>query len=284
MSGLTRRQARLVERQIKKLYGRNYIPLRTGDSTLSIGDILASRKDILPIIDSSVFGPGITAHIEGHKVSKNITSSSAINITSKLHGQAVLSEHFKLEEAGIAVNFTSENQMFLKVKGLRQQSIRNFVEFRKKILDLYTRGEVSSRVYIVRGLLYADKFYLQYSGSKGGTIEFKLNIDAQIVDAEEKADFSLQWKKDVGFHIDGSNGGVLAYRVSGVRLKRHLLPEDIQAKILTGVSEADVLNTLSFKVRKELMDNDALEIVDLTDEVLVDEETETEPEPETETE
>ena len=269
MSELTRKQARLVKRQITKLYGRNYIPLITTDSTLTIGDILLSETDISPVIDSSIFDDNLTEFVEGQKVNKNITSSSEVNITTKFKGEAILSEHFKIDDAGIAVEFNSTNQMFLKVQGMRQKSIKNFIAFRKAILDKYSKGEISSKIYIVRGLVYADKYFLQYSGSNGGTIGFNLNTEVDTVDIEASADFSLKWKKNVGYHIDGSNGGVLGYRVSGVRLKRHLIPEEVQNRILLGMSESDALNLLSFEKRKNLIDSDALEVVDLTDEVLV---------------
>ena len=269
MSKLSRKQARVIQLEISKLYGRNYIPLITGDSTLSIGDILESKRDISPVIDSSDFSAAGTKFSEGRKENKNITSSVGINMTIKLKGEAVLSEHFKLDEAGIAVNFTSSNQMFLKVQGIRQQSIKNFVTFRNELLKKYTKGEISSKVYVVRGLVYADKFYLQYSGKKGGTIGFNIKADLSAVEAETQADFSLKWKKEVGYNVDGLNGGVLAYRVSGVRLKRHLLPGSVHKNILKGMSEADAMDTIAFNDRVKLLNNDALEIVDLTDEVLL---------------
>ena len=269
MGELTRRQARILKRQISKLYGRNYIPLTTADNAITIGDILIKKKDIVGAIDSSVFSNKNTQFVEGKKTNKNITSSSSINITTKLKGQELLSEHFNVEEAGISVEFTSENQMFLKVRGVRQQSMKNFVEFRKELLSKYTIGELSSKVYVVRGLVYADKYYLQYSGSKGGKIGF--NIGAEIASAEAgiNADFSFKWNEDVGYNIDGINGGVLAYRVSGVRLKRHLIPKEVHENILNGMSESDALDMVSFKDREKLLTDDALEIVDLTDEVLM---------------
>ena len=47
------------------------------------------------------------------------------------------------------------------------------------------------------------------------------------------------------------------------------MPEPVLDKILKGTSEADILDTLAFNDRKKLLSEDALEIVDLTDEVLV---------------
>ena len=202
MSELTRKQARILKRQISKIYGRNYIPLITSDSALSIGDILLEKKDIVAEVDSSVFDPSNVTFVEGKKVNKNITSSSSVNITTKLQGEAILSEHFKVNEAGLAVEFSSENEMFLKVQGIRQQSIKNFVEFRKELLSKYVSGELSSKVYVVKGLVYADKYYLQYSGNNGGTLGFNLDAEISSANADVNANFSLKWKKSVGYNID----------------------------------------------------------------------------------
>ncbi|WP_412985268.1 hypothetical protein [Pontimicrobium sp. IMCC45349] len=269
MSELTRKQARILKRQISKLYGRNYIPLITSDSTLSIGDILLKKKDIIAEVDSSVFNPSNVMFVEGKKVNKNITSSASVNLTTKLKGEAVMSEHFKVNEAGLAVEFSNENEMFLKVQGVRQQSIKNFVEFRKELLSKYVSGELSSKVYVVKGLVYADKYYLQFSGNKGGSLGFNLDAKANTANADVDANFSLKWKKSVGYNIDGVNGGVLAYRVAGVRLNRHLTPSNIHENILNGMSEADALDMVSFSDRKKLITKKAIEIVDLTDEVLL---------------
>ena len=43
-----RAQLRTLRRQIRKLYGRNYIPLTTATSTISMGDVLKRRNNIFP--------------------------------------------------------------------------------------------------------------------------------------------------------------------------------------------------------------------------------------------
>lgn len=270
MSELTRKQAGLIRRQINKLYGRNYIPLLTTDSTLTIGDILESKHDIMQIVDSSKFSKASTAIVEGVKVNKQITSHSNVNITFKAKGQAVLSEYFKLDEAGIGVEFTSNNQMYLKVIGMRQQSLQNFLDFKNELLNKFLSGEISSKVYVVRGLVYADKLYMQFSGTSGGTVGFAVDAEVKSIDAAINADFSCKWTKNVGYNIDAPNGGVLAYRVSGVRLRRELLPKTIQEKILKGSSEADALASLTVAQKQDLINKNALDVVDLTDEVLID--------------
>ncbi|MCB0479350.1 MAG: hypothetical protein KDC84_14370 [Crocinitomicaceae bacterium] len=273
MSELTNKQSKLIQRQIKKLYNRNYIAVKSGDNTLSIGDVLTDMKDTVPIIDSSAFPKKATKFIEGNKRNINITSDSEVNLTTKLKGSADFSEYFDLDEAGLIVEFQNNNDMLLKVRGIRQQSIKNFVEFRKELLSRYTQGELSSKVYIVRGLVYADKYYLQFSGSKGGKVGFNLKGSANVANMEADADFDIKWKKDVGFNVNAPKGGPLAYRVSAVRLNRHLIPTDLHDKIVAGNNESDLLDNLAFGTRKALLESNALEIVDATDELLLNEET-----------
>ncbi len=269
MSELTRKQARLMQRQIRKLYGRNYIPVVTSDSTLSIGDILLKKKDTFEEIDSSVFNPKNVKFVEGRKVNKNISSSSSVSITTKLNGSSLQLEHFDVEEAGLIVEFDSKNQMFLKVLGLRQQSMKNFVDFRKELFSKFVSGELSAKVYVVSGLVYADKYYLQYSGSRGGVLGLGISSNLSLGEGNINGDFFFKWNRDVGYSSNGEHGGVLAYRVSAVRLKRHLIPEYIHDNILKGMSESDALDMVAFKERQKLFDEDAFEIVDSTDEVLL---------------
>ncbi|MEZ4938954.1 MAG: hypothetical protein R2799_15300 [Crocinitomicaceae bacterium] len=272
MSELTNKQGKLIQRQIKKLYNRNYIPVRSGDNTLSIGDVLTNAKDTVPIIDSSEFSKKAVKFVDGNKRNINLTSNSDINLTTKLAGSADFPEYFDLEEAGLIVEFHNNNDMLLKVRGIRQQSIKNFVDFRKELLSRYTKGELSSKVYIVRGLVYADKYYLQFSGNKGGKVGFNLKGKAHVADFGANADFDVKWKKDVGLNINAPKGGPLAYRVSAVRMNRHLIPADLHAKVVNGNNEADLLDNLAFASRKALMEANALEIVDATDELLLNEE------------
>lgn len=269
---LTKKQTRILERTISKIYGRNYIPLTTPDGTFTIGDVLASKNDTVPIIDSSMFPVSSVSFTQGCKMNCNITSSSEVDISLKLKGEAVLSDFFKIDEAGLAVNFNSDNQMFLKVIGLRQQSMTNFIEFRNELLSLYKQGKISARSFAIRGIVYADQYYLQFSGSRGGTIGLSLMGDVKPADIDVDANFSIKWKKEVGFSIDGTEGGVLAYRVSGIRFKRHMMPDAIQKKVLDGISETNLLDKLSISERTGFIKEDALEIVDLTNEVIFSEE------------
>ena len=269
MIGITKKQARILRNQIRKIYGRNYIPNLTGDNNISIGDVLMGSHDEVPVIDGKEFKSSLIKYVEGNKMNMNIASSSEVSISTKIKGEATISEYFKINDAGIAVDFSSANQMFLKLSGCRQRSMSNFITFKKHILESYTKGDISSKVYIVRGLIYADKYFLQYSGKKGGSVGFSVDAKVKAIDVELNANFSLKWKKEVGFGIDGLNGGVLGYRVSAVRLNRDKISNKIQAKVLNGIKEEDVLNNINFAQRKDLLSEDALQLVDATDELII---------------
>lgn len=261
----------MMSRCIKRLYGRNYLSLITCDSTLSLGDILERKRDICARVDSSVFSPHSTEFVEGKKENRNITSGSKVNLKTKVSGEAILLEHFKLAEAGLAIEFSKSNQMFLKVVGIRQQSLKNFIDFKKEVLEKYTVGDLSPKFFIVSGVVVADKFYLRYSGKNGGTVGLNVKPNLPAGETELSGDFSIKWEKDVGYGVDGASGGVLAYRVSAVRFNREKLPRSIQQEILNGKSEMTILEELSNADRKKVVHDGILDVPDLTEELLNEE-------------
>lgn len=264
MIGLSKRQAKILKRQIKRIYGRAYIPLRTSTTTITIGDVLLAKKDTSPYVDSSVFNDEVTAHVQGKGVNQNITSSNSMSISFKAAGQVDPSGIFEDVEAGLSVSFSSSNQMFLKVLNMREKTAKNFPLLRDHILAHFRDGSLKSKVYVVRGLVYADKYFLQFGAQKEGSLHFNLDASSSTGSPRVNGDFSAKWSKDVGIDIDGSNGGPLGYRVSSVRLKRHRIPENLLEKILAGMPEEDVIDSLETGERIKLLDADTFEVVDST--------------------
>lgn len=264
MGELTRKQAKLLKRQISKLYNRDYIPLRTSDSTIEVGDVLKNRFDVIPEVDGSVLNVGADDYEDGTKYNNNITSNSDVKVQVKLAGDAHLTELFDIDEAGVKVDFSGKNEMLLKVKGLRQRSLKNVPEVKRRIMERFVKGEISSKVFVVVGVVLADKYYLQYSGKRGGSVAFTIEGDVTGVDVEVDADFKYKMEKDVSYSVDGKNGGVLAYAVSSLRLNKYLLSPDINRRLLDGESEAEIMEAMSEDERKALIDSDAIELSDLS--------------------
>ena len=271
MIGLSRRQAKILQNQISRMYGRHYIALRTSDSALSIGDILSSTNDINPLKDSSVLDSSSLGFSEGTGRNQNITSSSSMSFSTKIAGKADPGGMFELAEAGISVTFSSENDLFLKFRNLRQRTLDDFVGLRNEILQKFTRGDLEARVHIVRGLVLADKYFMQFGANKSGSIGFNIDANFPNANASAEADFDLKWQNEVGIFIDGSAGGVLAYRVSGVRLRRHLRPPKVKDLILAGMSEPEALDTLTLSEKADLVQADALDVFDVSSELVSEE-------------
>jgi hypothetical protein len=124
----------------------------------------------------------------------------------------------------------------------------------------------------VRGLVIADRYYLVYSGSSGGTVglTFDGSFDGTVHEASVNAEFAVQWASSVGYSVDFPDGGPLAYRVSSVRCRRHRRPESIQKRILDGASESEALDALTSDERRELVADDALDMSEATFELMED--------------
>ncbi|MCP4604952.1 MAG: hypothetical protein GY847_31255 [Proteobacteria bacterium] len=264
MTGISRRQARILRRQISSIYPRRYIALRTGDSTLTIGDVLATRRDTLEIVDSSQLPAGAIEYNDGNKINHNIISSSDMSLSFKPKGHADSASVFDKVEAGISVEFESKNDLFLKVQGMRQRTLVNFHRLRNEILSRFTRGDIGARVHVVRGLIIADRYFMQFGSRNGGKVALLMDASFEGVDAALSAPFNLKWTDRVGYTVDAPKGGPLAYRVSSVRVRRHLRPRSVETRILDGLSEAEAMESLTADERAKLADEDALDLVDTT--------------------
>lgn len=267
MAGVTRLQTRILRRQIRKIYGTNFIPVLVPTAPISIGDILISPKDFNAIVDSSEFPSNLIKSTNGPKNSINIVSSNMTDLSVKARGEGSLSEYFQLGEAGIAVNFKGENEMFLKLNGTSIQTIRNLPEFRNYILKRYVDGSLNAKVYIVNSLIRADKYFLQFSGQQGGTLVLDLKVKPKQTNIQVNSDFNFKWSNRVGYSIDGSNGGVLGYKVSAVRLNGLKSPNKL---INHHLMEADGLSLLSSSHRQKLVETELLEISDVTNELVLE--------------
>ena len=231
---------------------------------MSIGDILVSRKDTIPYIDGSVLDKDAIQFIDGPGSNQNITSSSSMGLSFKAKGAVDPSGVFQETEAGLSVSFNSSNELFLKVLNMRQRSVKNFLDLRDEILSKFASGDIKAKVFVVRGLVLADRYFLQFGSRKEGSVHLNIKTDLADIASNVEADFDLKWSKDVGYTIDAAQGGVLAYRVSSVRLRRHLIPAPVEERLLAGMTEGDAIDTLSTDERMQLLDQQAFEVVDST--------------------
>lgn len=265
MGVVTKSQAKLLRKYFKSKYGRNYSALFNSDNPISIGSILRTRNDTVQLVDGAIVFPEVGTK-DGQPTDENYKSASSVSIDFKASGTVDPNQIFETAEAGLNVSIESEKEFALIVRGLRQRSVTNFADLRSAILSRFTRGDLEAKVFVVRGLVVADRYILTFGANKKGNVVVGLSgeIDAANVNAELSADLSVKWTKDVGYTVDATEGGVLAYRVSAVRLRRHLQTNAVHGRILDGLTEAEALDSLSVDERGELFDADAFEVVDCT--------------------
>jgi hypothetical protein len=265
MSGKCRRA---LARILSERYGRSFVPLTSGDSTLTVGSILENADDTVPIVHGSVMGVKPSDLASGSKENLNLKSSSSILVEFKPKGEASHPGLFKVDEAGLVVRFSGEGQVFLKVIGIRQQNLQDFLAFREKVLQRFVDGSITADMHIVRGLVVADRYLLQCGRKRDGMLALKLEASdkRKVVSLSVDADFSIKAARSVDFQVEAPKGGVLAYRASAVRLRRAALTRGLNKKILDGVGHAAILAGLSPKDRMSLMSDGALDLADVTDE------------------
>ena len=268
MSKMSRRCRRALARMLSERYGRSFIPLTTGDSTLTVGSILENVDDTVPLVHGSVMGVKSSDLASGSKENLNLKSSSSILVEFKPKGEASHPDLFKIEEAGLVVRFSGEGQVFLKVIGIRQQNLQDFLAFRSKVLERFVDGSITADMHIVRGLVVADRYLLQCGRKRDGLLALKLEAsDARkVVKLGVDADFSIKAARSVDFQVEAPKGGVLAYRASAVRLKREALTKGMNRRILDGAGNAEILAGMASKERRSLLSDGALDIADVTDE------------------
>jgi hypothetical protein len=268
MPGINRHQAKLLQQQINRIYNRRYVTLQSSDQSLDIGDVFESRLGAVDLIlKGSLLTPTATMLDSGVKINRNIASSSEVSLTFKAAGEAKLNDIFKLEEAGFLVSIGSKNAMFLKLLGMRQEAARDFMALRKAVLERFVTGALSPRVFVVRGIVRADRYLLVYSGGKDGQVALNVKVDAEVADLAVDGAFKVGWSKNVGAIVDAPDGGPLAYRVSGIRVRRQHRTRAMGRRILDGANDVEALSDLSESERHELLQADALDLVDATPEL-----------------
>ena len=268
MSNMSKKCRRALGRLLTERYGRSFVPLTTGDSTLTVGSILENVEDTVPIVHGSVMGVKPSDIASGSRENLNLKSSSSIQVEFKPKGEASHPGLFKIDEAGLVVRFSGEGQVFLKVIGIRQQNLQDFLAFRAKVLERFVDGSITADMHIVRGLVVADRYLLQCGRKRDGLLALKLEASdkRKVVSLSLDADFSIKAARSVDYQVEAPKGGVLAYRASAVRLIREALTKGMNRRILNGAGHAEILAGMASKDRRALLSDGALDVADVTDE------------------
>ncbi|MEL7159922.1 MAG: hypothetical protein AAFN92_04130 [Bacteroidota bacterium] len=263
---ITRRQARMMERFVSTRFGRNFIPVRTTTSLISLGDVLEKRKDDIAKVNGDLFEASKLRTTNKLGEDETITSEVGVTVTNKLKGKAISVGDFSIGEAGLHVSFSKSQKMFLQLWQPQQIGLSDFPAFRTELLDRYLSGDISPKVFVVDGVLLARQFYLKFSSS-GGT-DLMLDLKTKVAGSPVEGGFSFRSSTDRGRTLNGLKGGILGYQLSSVRLRREQLPKALYQRMLEGVPDNVILSELTPNKKLALMDADALTVQSVTHEVL----------------
>lgn len=274
MNTISSKEADTVRRQIRRMYHKNFIPVHSQDTTISIGDLLRPKGYENIAVDGENMPPEVMKTSKGKPISRDLVTGSLKSFSTKAEGQSVGPHKLSAAEMGISLSFKKEGQMALLLRQTTRTRLKDFVSFKQHVLESYVKKDISSRVFVVDEVLEAKQFFLQFSGEKGGDLELALDLPAGSYSpaAAAQARIKYAWQKDTGFSIDGSSGGVLAYRVSKIKLLRERLPTSYLKKVPVEVADEVLLDGLSGDDRKAIERDHGFGFVDRTTEYLLDQE------------
>lgn len=274
MNVISSRQAALLRLQIRRLYKTNFITVHSQDTNISIGDIMSSRNNETVVLDGKQIPEEYTRTTVGKKLSRNIVTGNLNSFSTKITGEFVGTYKLGEEETGINLGFSGESQMALLLRSTTRTRLANFIEFKRYVLSRYTEEDLSARAFIVDEVLEAEQFFLQFGGTKGGElgVVFDLPVTKYSPALSAQAKILHTYQKNTGFSIDGREGGVLAYRVSKIKLLRERLKSKFIEKLIDRYDEPDLLDSLSKADRTAIAKDEGFDMVDKTADLIIDHE------------
>jgi len=236
-----------------------------------MGDVLKHRHSPVPELDGSLLPISSDEVTVGAKINRQFMTQSSVDVSFKAAGVVSTPEGAIAQgKAGLIIDFGNASSMYLKVLGLCEHTIKDMGELNSKVLTKFASGGLSAQVYVIRGMLMADRFFLQFGGTSKGQVGLELDADINVGAAKAKVDvgFKLGWSKAVGFDLDALNGGPLGYRVSAVRIRRPARPQRVTDAILKGATESEATDTLTLSERAMLIETGQIDMTDCTDELI----------------
>lgn len=209
----------------RELYKQfQYIPAWLPSTPYELGDIgLLRGKEFTKIGNLSDQKFKLKFDIEYDTTKSQIEHSSkgAVTISTKASGTtAPQGSTLGKIDAGITVEFSKENAILFKAKGILNHTIKDQIHLGDEILKLYAAGKWDKDYVIITELVVADSATILISSSKNGKIELKANGNAQagsIDIADANFNFSSTFTKDLSTNIIADNGLTPLFKVAKVR-------------------------------------------------------------------
>lgn len=131
-------------------------------------------------------GQGNLTHVSAKKVNISFKAAGKPSLPGSVLGQT---------EAGVTIEFNSENSTVFELMSYRSEMIENQLEIGKKIIQLYKHGQWNKEWVLITDLISADSGTILISAAKGAKVELSFQADARI-NTVNLADASLGFKME----------------------------------------------------------------------------------------
>ena len=275
MSFISSNQSRQVRKEIRRIYSKNFIPVHSQDTIIKIGSLLENRQGETVRLDGLEIPAEYTKSVHSKfKTNKNLLSRKIKSASVLLAGEKIGPKKVEEDQTGLKYAFSNSKQMVMLLRGTHRTRLSNFPKFRNYVLENYTSGDLSPKVFVVDEVLESDQFFLQFGAESSGELGIMLDLPSAKYNpmAAEKAKITYASQNSIGFSVDGRDGGVLAYRVSSIKLLREKLNSRYLDRMSYERRDADVLEAISVADRKAIAKDEGFAFVDKTDAFLLEHE------------
>ncbi len=196
---------------------------------LKLGDVGTFRRNVFTrISDLESFAIQFEIRPDITKTPLEYMSKGSVALTTKLSGNiAPQGSVLANADAGVIVDFSSENATLFKANNTTSPSIRDTVKLGEEIINLYREGKWNKDWVVVTELIEAESATIIISNSAGGKLELKVNanIDAPYFDiADGKFNFSPSFSSGLETRIISGEGLTPLFKIMGMKSRLFLKP------------------------------------------------------------
>ncbi|HKB45388.1 MAG TPA: hypothetical protein VKC90_13405 [Chitinophagaceae bacterium] len=201
------------------------MPLRLGD----IG--ILNNYVYTPVTTLEFFQIPFEVREDDTKDDLEYSSNGQITITSKISGTvSPAGSTFTNSDAGLIVEFSSQNSIFFKANQAQVILINNTNKIGEEIIKLYEEGKWNKHWVVITQLVKAESATILLSNSSNAKIELKANanINSSNLDiADAQFNFSSSFLKGLETKIIAQRGLTPLFKVKGLRNRIFLPPSFI---------------------------------------------------------
>ncbi len=172
--------------------------------------------------------------IRSGAVSHQFMSKGAVNIQTKLSGDIGLSNSIlSKEDAGINIEFKSENAIYFKVEDAKTSIVDGIIELESEILQLFEVGRWQKDWVFVNELVTAKECIVLVSDGKDAKVEFKVGTDSKgAIDVKLGAHHKMVHEKSMGYKMLAHTKTTPLFKMMGLSSNwigsKRIIPKTVQ--------------------------------------------------------